>query len=55
MKQGQSQMTLQLRSMLLDPAVNVLFQKMQAEIAELKSKVGQAQDDLSAWKFTPDR
>eukprot|EP00118_Oscarella_pearsei_P025232 m.307788 g.307788 ORF g.307788 m.307788 type:complete len:373 (+) comp42824_c0_seq1:114-1232(+) len=52
LKQGQT--TLQLRSMLLDPAVNVLFQKMQAEITELKSKVTQAQDDLSAWKFTPD-
>jgi hypothetical protein len=41
--------------MLLDPSVNVLFQKMQTEMGQLKSKLEQAQDDLSAWKFTPDR
>jgi hypothetical protein len=40
--------------MLLDPSVNVLFQKMQTEMGQLKSKLEQAQDDLSAWKFTPD-
>eukprot|EP00117_Sycon_ciliatum_P028065 scpid77771/ scgid22643/ Pre-mRNA-splicing regulator WTAP; Female-lethal(2)D homolog; WT1-associated protein; Wilms tumor 1-associating protein len=44
----------QLRSALLDPAVNLLFQRLTAELNETKEKLSQAQDDMSAWKFTPD-
>lgn len=41
--------------MLVDPAVNVVFQRMKAQLVDYKEKLEQAQNDLSAWKFTPDR
>lgn len=41
--------------MLIDPAVNLLFEKMKTELTETKDRLDQAQNDLSAWKFTPDR
>ena len=41
--------------MLFDPAVNLVFQRMQSELKDSKEKLDQAQNDLSAWKFTPDR
>lgn len=41
--------------MLLDPAVNLLFEKMITELTETKDRLDQAQSDLNAWKFTPDR
>ena len=47
--------SIQLRSTLLDPAVNLLFQQMKTDLDSEKEKLEQAQNDLSAWKFTPDR
>ena len=44
-----------LRNMLLDPAVNLLFQRMKKEMDVYKEKLEQAQNDLAAWKFTADR
>ena len=44
-----------LREALLDPAVNLLFDKMRDELKETKDKLEQAQSELGAWKFTPDR
>lgn len=41
--------------MALDPAVNLVFQKMKSELHSTKEQLEQAQSDLSAWKFTPDR
>ncbi len=41
--------------MLIDPAVNIVFQKMKSQLSDYKEKLEQAQNDLSAWKFTPDR
>ena len=41
--------------MLFDPAVNIVFHRMQTELKDSKEKLDQAQNDLSAWKFTPDR
>lgn len=41
--------------MLIDPAVNLVFEKMKAQLKDYKEKLEQAQSDLSAWKFTPDR
>ena len=35
--------------------MNLLFEKMKTELGEAKEKLEQAQNDLSAWKFTPDR
>lgn len=55
MKQAQTQGTAQLKSMLLDPAVNLVFQKMSKEMDEAQEKLKQTQNELSAWKFTPDR
>lgn len=44
-----------LRSTLLDPAVNLIIQKLKKELAETKKKLEDTQNDLNAWKFTPDR
>ncbi len=41
--------------MLLDPAINLVFQRMKKEVDSCKEKLEQAQNDLAAWKFTPDR
>lgn len=54
MKQAQTQNTAQLRSLLLDPAVNLVFQRMAKEMDESQEKLKQTQNELSAWKFTPD-
>ena len=45
----------QLKSLLLDPAVNLMFQRMKSEVKEAKKKEKEAHDDLQAWQFTPDR
>ena len=55
LKQGQSQEGSQLQKMLVDPAVNIVFQRMKSQLSDYKDKLEQAQSDLSAWKFTPDR
>ena len=55
LKQAQNPSSIQLRSTLLDPAVNLLFQRMKTDLDSEKEKLEQAQNDLSAWKFTPDR
>lgn len=44
-----------LRSALLDPAVNILIQKLRQELVTTKTKLEDTQNELSAWKFTPDR
>ncbi|KAL4233397.1 hypothetical protein ACF0H5_008078 [Mactra antiquata] len=54
LKQAQTQGTTQLKSMLLDPAVNIVFQRMAKEMEEAQEKLKQTQNELSAWKFTPD-
>ncbi|KAJ8687391.1 hypothetical protein QAD02_023185 [Eretmocerus hayati] len=43
-----------LRSTLLDPAVNILIQKLRQELVSTKAKLEDTQNELSAWKFTPD-
>ncbi|KAK3090061.1 hypothetical protein FSP39_008891 [Pinctada imbricata] len=53
-KQSQTQNTAQLKSMLLDPAVNLVFQRMTKEMEDSQEKLRQTQNELSAWKFTPD-
>lgn len=54
MKASQAPTIAALRSVLLDPAVNILFQKLKAELHATKSKLEDTQNELSAWKFTPD-
>ena len=48
-----SRMHGQLNNYPVDPAVNLLFQKMKQELKETQARYKQAQEDLSAWKFTP--
>lgn len=43
-----------LRSALLDPAVNILFDKLKHELQSTRAKLEETQNELSAWKFTPD-
>lgn len=44
----------QLESTLVDPALNLMFEKMKSEVESAKTKVEEMQNELSAWKFTPD-
>ncbi|OXA50635.1 Pre-mRNA-splicing regulator WTAP [Folsomia candida] len=43
-----------LRNTLIDPAVNLMIQRMKKELDETKKKLEDTQNDLNAWKFTPD-
>ncbi|KAF4528646.1 hypothetical protein B566_EDAN017223 [Ephemera danica] len=43
-----------LRSALLDPAASLLVQKLRQELAATKTRLEETQNELSAWKFTPD-
>lgn len=43
-----------LRSTLLDPAVNIIIQKLKSELQATKARLEETQNELSAWKFTPD-
>ena len=54
LKRAQNPSTTHLRTMTLDPAVNLMFQRMKNEMDVCKEKLEQAQKDLAAWKFTPD-
>lgn len=55
LKQVQQPSVAQLRTTMVDPAINLFFLKMKAELEQTKDKLEQAQNELSAWKFTPDR
>lgn len=55
MKATQAPSAAALRSALLDPAVNILIQKLRQELITTKGKLEDTQNELSAWKFTPDR
>jgi len=54
LKAAQAPNTQQLRSALLDPAVNLIIQKLKKECDSLRKQMEEAQNELSAWKFTPD-
>lgn len=43
-----------MRSALLDPAVNILLQKLKVELQTTRARLEDTQNELSAWKFTPD-
>ena len=43
-----------LRNALLDPAVNIVIQNLKKELEAAKKKMQETQEELSAWKFTPD-
>jgi len=54
LKTASTPSVMQLKSLLLDPAVNLMFQRMKTEVKDAKKKEKEAQEDLAAWKFTPD-
>ncbi|KAG9484077.1 hypothetical protein GDO78_009794, partial [Eleutherodactylus coqui] len=54
LKQVQQPSVAQLRTTMVDPAINLFFLKMKGELEQTKDKLEQAQNELSAWKFTPD-
>nr|XP_033795803.1 pre-mRNA-splicing regulator WTAP isoform X2 [Geotrypetes seraphini] len=54
LKQVQQPNVSQLRSTMVDPAINLFFLKMKGDLEQTKDKLEQAQNELSAWKFTPD-
>lgn len=39
---------------LVDPAINLIFMKLKNELKATKSKLEDTQNELTAWKFTPD-
>lgn len=45
----------QLLSTLLDPALNLMFERLKKEVLTSREKVEQMQNELAAWTFTPDR
>jgi len=55
LKQSQLPGASQLRCTLMDPAVNLLFERMKKELETTKAKLEETHNELSAWKFTPDR
>ncbi|XP_050297768.1 pre-mRNA-splicing regulator female-lethal(2)D [Anthonomus grandis grandis] len=54
LKNSQAPTIPSLRSALLDPAVNSILQQLRLELQETKTKLENIQNELSAWKFTPD-
>ena len=54
LKAAQAPTNAQLRQTLLDPAVNLVIQRLTKECDKLKKEAEEAQNELAAWKFTPD-
>lgn len=44
-----------LKCTLVDPAVNIIVQKLKNELNTTKASLEETQNELNAWKFTPDR
>lgn len=54
LKNSQAPTIPSLRSAMLDPAVNSILQQLRLELQETKTKLENNQNELAAWKFTPD-
>jgi len=54
LKSAQAPSSAQLRQTLIDPAVNLVIQKLTKECDQQKKAAEEAQNELAAWKFTPD-
>lgn len=54
LKSAQAPSTASLRNTLLDPAVNLIIQRLKRELESNKTKMQETQEELSSWKFTPD-
>lgn len=55
LKQSIAPSSSSLKNSLIDPAVNLVIQRMRKELEDTKKKLEDTQNDLNAWKFTPDR
>ena len=55
LRQVQQPRVAQLRPTVVDPAISLFFLKMKGELEQTQDKLEQAQNELSAWKFLPDR
>ncbi|XP_006885345.1 PREDICTED: pre-mRNA-splicing regulator WTAP-like [Elephantulus edwardii] len=55
LKQVQELSAAELRSTMVHPAINLFFLKIKGELEQTKDKLEQAQNELSAWMFMPDR
>jgi len=54
LKSAQAPTSAALRSTLLDPAINILIQKLTKECENLKKQAEDKQNEMAAWKFTAD-
>jgi len=54
LKSAQAPSTTAMRNSLLDPAVNIIVTKLTQELDATKAKLAQVNEEMSAWKFTPD-
>jgi pre-mRNA-splicing regulator WTAP len=54
LKAAQTPGPTQLRNALLDPAVNILIQKLKAELMSTRTRLEDTKKELEALKFTPD-
>lgn len=43
-----------MKQCLLDPAVNLLFERLKRDLDSARAKMEETQNELAAWKFTPD-
>ncbi len=55
LKQSITPTPISLKNTLIDPSVSLVIQRMKKELDETKKKLEDTQNDLNAWKFTPDR
>lgn len=44
-----------LRQTYLDPSINIIYGQMREEIERCRKAREEAQNELQAWQFTPDR
>ncbi|XP_041463151.1 enolase-phosphatase E1-like isoform X1 [Lytechinus variegatus] len=51
---NQNASTAQLRAATVDPALNLLIQRLKKELEDKTTNLQQAHEDMAAWKFTPD-
>ncbi|XP_067945992.1 pre-mRNA-splicing regulator WTAP-like [Watersipora subatra] len=54
LKQYQLPSTNQLRTMLVEPTVNVVINRLKKELTSTKLRLEESQSELNAWKFTQD-
>lgn len=54
LKAAQAPSTEAMKATLVDPATNLIMRRLRQELVEAKKKMQETQEELTAWKFTPD-